>query len=195
VGAFVTGLVGAPLDELVAAAQGEPSDDSPAMNEIVRRFEKRAQVIAATVTRRTALHDDLVQASLLALVRAVRRHQVGRPGFITYASKYMTFAAHRSLAAWVGPMAEPASLSDPGVAAAASAIAAPVVTPGVRCWGYGRGAQAVLALPARQRELLTLRYVEDADLATIAAASGTSVPAVSQRLATAHRAVATQLAA
>jgi DNA-directed RNA polymerase specialized sigma24 family protein len=38
-----------------------------------------------------------------------------------------------------------------------------------------------------QREILDRRYIEDATLTEIARAVGTSVPAVSQRLATVHR--------
>jgi RNA polymerase sigma factor (sigma-70 family) len=195
VGSSLSGLGEALLEDLIAAAQGECADDSPAMNEIVRRFQKRAMLVATTLTEQTGLHDDLAQASLIALVRAVRRHQLGRPGFLAYAMRYMMGAARRALAAWISHMPPPALLSDPDVWSAACAMPAISATTGSRCWGHGRAAQVVVSLPERQRDLLTRRYVDDAPLAVIAAATGTSIPAVSQRLATAHRAVAAQLAA
>lgn len=187
------GLGEAPLDDIIAAAQDDPGDDGPAMNEIVRRFRRRAMVLATSLTETSWLHEDLAQAALLGLVRAVRRHQAGRPGFGNYARLFMLGAAKRELKRWIGPPTD--SLSDPAVCAAVGALAAPTPEPGIRCWGYGRAARAVLALPERQQDLLTSRYVDDAALATIATSSGTSIPAVSQRLATAHRAVVAQMVA
>lgn len=192
-GFSVSGLREQSIEEVVALAQRDTSDDSPAMNEIVRRFERKATVIAETLTDDIALRPDVSQAALIGLTPAVRRHQVGRAGFLTYAVKYMSGAARRELHRWRTPMT--ASLSVPEVWQAACAVAAPVSCPGQRGWGYGRAAAALATLPERQRYLLTDRYVEDKPLGDIAMACGTSVPAVSQRLATAHKAVATLLAA
>jgi RNA polymerase sigma factor (sigma-70 family) len=181
------------LDEILIAAQNDASDDSEAMNEIVRRFQRRAANLARTLTRRAEVHDDLQQAALIALVTAVRRHDPTRAGFVTYAGGYMLGAARRELSNWTGQM--PDSLSEPSVWAAACAVAAVSPEPGLHCWGYGRAACAVSGLPERQRVLLHRRYVEDVLLTVMAVEAGTSVPAVSQRLALARRAVAARLAA
>jgi len=54
-------------------------------------------------------------------------------------------------------------------------------------WGGGVVADLMITLSPSQRRIAELRYSEDAELATIAAETGTSVPAVSQRLSTMHR--------
>ncbi len=189
----LSGLHEAPLDDLVAAAQDAPADDSPAMNELVRRFQKRAMFMATMLTRRTALHDDVAQAALIALTKAVRRHNRGRAGFLAYARLYMLGAAKRELMRWAEPV--PESLSEPAIWAAACAVAAPQQPVGVHCWGYSRTAEVVAALPEGQRALLTKHYIDDVSVTLIALKAGTSVPAVSKRLAKCRRAVAARLAA
>jgi RNA polymerase sigma factor (sigma-70 family) len=192
-GASVSGLQVQPLEDVVALAQGDPDNTSAPMNEVVRRFEPRAAAIAASLTDDGAVRPDLHQEALVGLMRAVRRHQAGRPGFLTYAVKFMTGRARRELRKW--KKSATVSLSQPAVWQAACAVAAPVTEVGQVSWGYGRGANAVATLPERQRELLTERYVDDKQLGDIAMACGTSVPAVHQRLATAHKAIATALTA
>jgi RNA polymerase sigma factor (sigma-70 family) len=193
VDSFLSGLHEVSLDDLVAAAQDDPADNSPAMNELVRRFEKRARFMAMTLTNRASLHDDLAQASLIGLIQAVRHHHRGRAGFVAYARLYMLGAAKRELMQWVGPV--PESLSEPATWAAACAVAAPSQPVGVHSWGYGRTAEAVAALPEGHRALLTKHYIDDQSVTAIALNAGTSVPAVSKRLAKCHRAVAARLAA
>src|SRR5260370_28453977 len=101
---------------------------------------------------------------------------------------YMEGAARRELQLWI--TVETDSLSEPTTRAAAEALEAPILEPGTYTWGHGVVGRVVRALPKRQRELLTHRYIEDASLAEIATIVGPSSPAVSQRLATARRAVA-----
>jgi DNA-directed RNA polymerase specialized sigma24 family protein len=189
----VCSLEAVPLPDLVAAAQADPEDNSPAMNEIVRRFQSRLVFLATTLTARTSLHDDLVQVALMALVKAVRRHDPKRAGFTTYARRYMLGAAMRLLK--IETELECESMSEPTTAAVVEALVAPSPEPGTYMWGFGAAGRIVRGLPPRQRELLTHRYIEDASLAEIAAITGTSIPAVSQRLATAHRTVKARLVA
>lgn len=192
-GFSISGLQGQPLDDVVGLAKRDSSDDSDAMEEIVRRFTRRATVIVMALTDDSGKWDDMKQEAYIALTRAVRRHRSGRPGFPTYAIKYMRGAARRELQRLTGPA--PESLSAPDVWDVASTVIAPTSQAGRYCWGYGPAARVVSTLAERQKELLTQRYVHDAPLTTIAANGGTSVSAVSQRLATAHRAVRAALAA
>jgi RNA polymerase sigma factor (sigma-70 family) len=182
-----------PLEELVGTAQADASDASAAMNEIVRRFQGRAVHLATSMTMRTSIHDDLVQVALIALVKAVRRHNPKRAGFSRYARQYMVGAAKRELMVWV--TVETESLSEPTTLAAAEAVAAPSPEPGIYAWGFDKVSLIVRSLPERQLELLTHRYIRDSTLADIATEVGTSIAAVSQRLATAHRAIVSKLVA
>jgi RNA polymerase sigma factor (sigma-70 family) len=181
------------LRDLVVTAQADPSEASAAMNEIVRRFQDRAVYLATTLTARTSIHDDLVQVALMALVKAVRRHDPKRAGFTTYARRYMLGAGMRLLK--IETQVECESMSEPTTLAAAEALVAPSPEPGTYIWGFGAAGRIVRELPERQMVLLTRRYLEDETLADIATETGTSIAAVSQRLATAHHAVATRLVA
>jgi DNA-directed RNA polymerase specialized sigma subunit len=189
----VRSLEAVPLRDLVVTAQADPSDGSAAMNEIVRRFQPRAVQLAARLTERWWLHDDLVQVALMELLKAVRRHDPLRRGFSRYAWLYMEGAARRELEPWTTVDCE--SLSEPTTQAAVEALVAPSPVPGTYTWGYGAAGHIVRGLPKRQQELLNHRYIEDASLAEIAAIDGTSIPAVSQRLATAHGAIKARLVA
>jgi RNA polymerase sigma factor (sigma-70 family) len=59
----------------------------------------------------------------------------------------------------------------------------------------GTVAATVVELPPDQRRLIVLRYEGDQTMAEIAAETGTSVPAVSQRFSTIHETIAHALAA
>lgn len=181
------------VDQLINLARQSPRDDSREMNEIVSRFTTRAKAIAMSLSANAAVQDDLMQAALLGLVRAVRRHHEERDGFLSYARAYMTGAAKRELARWHAQPHE--SLSDPAVMAEAEGIAAEASIPGLYTWGCGRLAERIATLPERQQLLLRQRYIDDATMTEIAAVAGVSVPAVSQRLATAHKAIRGMLAA
>lgn len=185
-------LAAVDLADLIAAAQGDGCDDSPAMNEIIRRFDRKARQIAAAVALRIADRDDVVNAARLALVRAVRRHRGDYGRFPAYAAIFMTGAARRESkrsadlpeTCLAGP--DIVRVAD-GVSVARSPRADDLAD--VNGWGTGRVAQIISALPQRQQALLAERYIFDLDLGRIARLHGTSVSAVSQRLRTAHRQV------
>ncbi len=182
------------LEALISAAQSHPCDDTPEMNEIVRRFYPIADRIVNTITSRTDVHDDMVQAAVIAVTVAVRRHDAStHTGFQRYARVYMKGAARRILGAWMKGKELP--LEEPDVWAEAQQVRAKESPVAVYIWGFGKVGTAVAALPAAQRRLLDDRYIKDASLETIANLSATTAAAVSQRLSTAHRAVAKALAA
>ena len=178
----------AELGDLIAAAQDDEHDDSPAMNEIIRRFDGKVRRIAAAVCMRLDDHDDVANAARLALVRAVRRHHADREGFANYAVVFMARAARRESVRLARP---PETCFDGSVLEAAFASR-------LRCrtadgtipqqgWGVGRIANIVTTLSRPQQQLLDERYVQELELTKIAELHGTSVSAVSQRLGTVHK--------
>lgn len=186
------------LSTLIAVAQDAPVDDTPAMNAIIHRFEPLTRGLARGMTMsRNDLFDDVANASRIALVRAVRRHDPSRPGFAAYAEEFMRGAALRELKRWQRQDA----LDEIAVTAAKEDLAVDRgnverdMLDRLAPWGDGNAAIAIGRLSASQQHLATRRYVDDASLETIASASGTSVSAVSQRLTTIHRRVETSLAA
>lgn len=186
----------ASLADLITAAQADDSDDSPAMNEIVRQFTSRAWQIARAVCLRPADRENVVSAALLALTRAVRRHQADRGGFTTYAVTYMTGAARRESERLACP--QETSLAGPDLVLVAERQ--PRAVPRVAScqseqagWGEGRIGKIIASLPKPLQTLLTERYIHDLELRRIAHLHGSSVSAVSQRLGTAHRRIRTMI--
>ena len=191
------------LDALILEAQSSLTDDTPAMNEIVMRFERLAKKVAWNLTTDEYLREDLANAARLSVVRAVRKHQ-GQPGFPAYVRRYMQGAALRELRIW----RKPGFVQDTATATSfdmmmdeeaqrPSLEAALAVTDDLSGgpWGDGEVADVIGHLTERQQELLWSRFVDDHDLAQIAASSDTSAPAVSQRLGTCFRRLEAVLAA
>lgn len=193
----------AELQSLLEDAQSEPEDDSPAMNEIVRRFEGLTQKIARSLTADEFLREDLANAARIALVKAVRRHDSSRPTFPAFAESYMRGAAIRELVIWSRtsgeadetPLQIPLTTTD--LAERLPVADQPEVEGLVQLapWGDGQAAEIVESLDEPRLHLLKLRYVEDAPLAAIADDAEVSVSAISQRLDTIHRRIAAALAA
>jgi RNA polymerase sigma factor (sigma-70 family) len=178
----------AELTKLIVAAQSDERDDSPEMNEIIRRFDGKARRIAAAVCLRPANRDDVAAVARLALVRAVRGHNVSRQGFVTYAVAFMTGAARRESTRLAYPAETCCHGAD--LAAAMENSRQHQMANGRTVdinWGSGRLSKIIVNLSAPQRHLLNERYVRDLDLAQIAQIHGSSVSAVSQRLGTAHK--------
>lgn len=193
----------ADLQGLLKNAQSEPADDSPAMNEIVRRFEGLAQKISRSLTADEFLQEDLANEARIALVKAVHRHDSSRPTFPAFAQIYMRGAATRELGFWSQASGEtdetspqiPLEVTDLvehlPVAEQPEEEALVQLAP----WGEGQAAEAIESLDEPRLRLLELRYVEDAPLAAIADDSEASVSAISQRLNTIHRRIEAALAA
>lgn len=178
----------ASLAELIAVANSDERDDSPAMNEIIRRFDGKARRIAAEVCFQEADRDDVADFARLALVRAVRSHDATRPGFPTYARAFMTGAARRASMRLANPAETCLDCDDLAVAFENSRHhrTAADFTVDVN-WGCGRLGDVIVELPVPQQQLLEERYIQDLDLAQIAQRHGSSVSAVSQRLGTVHK--------
>jgi|SRR5579884_2414807 len=182
----------APLATLVRNAQHN-SDDAE-INEIVLRFEALARSLSRSLTNCPHLQQDLQNAARYALVQAVRAHDGREYGFSAYAARYMRGAVLRRYRA-LSPTEQPAptdsivydKLRSPDVADAVIETSSP--------WGDGVVAGVIADMKPDQLRIAILRYVEDASLAEIATETETSVPAVSQRLATIRRTVKRALAA
>ena len=184
-GFSISGAQNAPLADLVAAAQADPNSDSIAMNEIVSRFELKAQRLARDRTTDLHLQRDIANAARYAVVMAVRAHNLTMPGFAAYVVRTMAGESRRAFGRavcqdevavaddaelWIRPsMPQPSSAieSDLGLLAA--------------------------HLSDEQRVLVFARYVRDADLAQIATEAGTSVSAVSHRIKTIHRVIRSEI--
>jgi RNA polymerase sigma factor (sigma-70 family) len=195
----------AELPTLLEDAQTDPADDTPAMNEIVRRFEPLTQKIAGLLTSSEFLKDDLANEARIALVSAVRHHDLTQPTFAGFAQVYMRGAALRERDRWTYPTSD--SSSEPLLVSIESAdlteeIASESIKPPeeevetrLAPWGDGKVATVVAVLGPKQVELMKRRYIDDAPLQVIASEAGTSSSAVSQRLATIHRKVEVAIAA
>lgn len=181
----------APLPTLIALAQADEHDDTDAMNAILRRYEPMTKKIASVLTATNRdCYDDVANACRMGLVRAVRRHDPSRTGFTAYAQRFMRGAALRELRYWSDTKTLPTPDPD-----AADPAGGDVVDERLAPWGSGLIAELMASLSPEQQRIAGLRYRLDASLAAIAAETGTSVPAVSQRLRTIHRRVELAVAA
>lgn len=164
------------LDDLIAAAQAAPTDNSPAMAEIIRRFTPAIVAIAANTTADWTLRQDAAQGALLGLVRAVQKHAPGTAGFKSYVRIYMKSAARRAVAAMLTNEipSDPAEMPEPVAASAGLPF---------------EFEQMISTLTAEQKAVVHDRYVDDLTVADIARGLGISVSAVSQRLKTIHAAL------
>jgi RNA polymerase sigma factor (sigma-70 family) len=182
------------LDELLEAAKAASADDTPAMAEMLRRFEGLAIKIGCSINAPHHLRDDLINATRMGLVDAVRHHN-GRLGFPAFAKKYMHGAALRELGRWIVPeMAHTDDLDEMHVARGwRDEIDA--VDDRLAPWGVDPIAPVIARLNDDLRHIVDLRYRRDMPVKEIATIVGTSAPAVSQRLGTIHRIAEQALAA
>jgi RNA polymerase sigma factor (sigma-70 family) len=168
------------LDDLIATAQADPADDSVAMNEILRRFERLAQKICRSVSADPHVQQDVAQEARLGLVKAVRAHHGGTSGFPSYARRFMSGAALRFVTSLAMPEAtcdpQDEFWTDPDVEAMQSSTAIEVI-------------DLFRVLTPEQRRIAVARYVANEMVSDIANSLGISVSAVSQRLNTIHRAL------
>lgn len=187
------------LAALISAAQRNPTDDSPEMNEIIRRFDGLAIKVARSFTPDHFLQQDLANRARMALVTAVRKHKADRDGFPSYARAFMAGAAQRELGSWIGSTRSQefsqVRLDDEVDSDLFFRIC--MNQPGVadRTWGSASTTGAIRRLGPDQQILLEQRFIDDLDLAAIGSGSGTTASAVSQRIATALRGVSRDLAA
>lgn len=182
------------LGDLIVEAQAAVQNDL-ALGEIVCRFEPLTKSIGARLAAGRPHRDDVENVARYALTRAIQRHTGPIETFPAYAKRYMSGAAYRELGRWLPPTN---AVTLPIEEVPERAIVMSVSVEDVlehHGWGGGDTAAAIATLRPIQQHLLRLRYMEDADLAEMAAEADTSVSAVSQRLSTVHRQLRTTLAA
>jgi RNA polymerase sigma factor (sigma-70 family) len=174
------------LRTLLAAAQAVTADDTPAMNEIVRRFEPLAKRFAGGLSKKTpAIYDDLLNAGRYAVVQAVRKHD-GRPGFPTFAEMHVRGAIYRVSLQMLRERGEMVSI-DSAEDVASNSDDVRDLHDRMAPFGSGAVAQTIGKMDATRQKMLMMRYAFDVEMKDIARALGVSAPAVSQRFATMHR--------
>ncbi len=172
-----------PLDDLIAAAQADPADDTTAMAEILSRFKGTVLATANSVATEWNVRQDAAQGARLGLVKAVRNHTPGTVGFKSYARRYMRTEAIRTVRALAGA----ASISHE------DALVRSERSRGRRHNWSQPEPQAFTVesvstiLDPMQRAIVRDRYIHDRPVADIARDLGVSVPAISQRLKTIHK--------
>jgi RNA polymerase sigma factor (sigma-70 family) len=208
VGTFVYDVRSADLDDLVLRAQGDPDNNSLAMNEIVRRFDNLAVKIGKQLTPDWMLQEDLSNAARWALTRAARKFK-GGSAFAGYAKTYMVGAAKRELTQWKRTAAPNGSkpLHELDEIDGAEEVDHSVVDnimyqavmdapePLDRTWGSSRLMQIVSNLSEPQLQVMEMAYVEEMSVTEIAAWQNVSVAAISQRKALALALIERQIAA
>ncbi len=177
-GVFVSAAEGS-LDDQLSAAQAAKIDDSPAMADILNRFEGLASSIARTLTSDWSLQQDLTQSARIGVVKAVRNHSVGTLGFPSYAKRYMVGEARRTLMAMTAKNETAIDPIDYELIDAVPRDAAPDTTYEV--------IDLISVLTPEQQAVATAHYIHGVSVTKIASALGISKPAVSQRLNTIHR--------
>lgn len=186
---------GVSLEGLIKVAQDDEEDDTPAMNEIVRRFRFLARKLARMTGAPAHMLGDLENAALAALAVAARKHDPRQRGFPAYARIYMRGAIQREYQRLLPPEGVTVAPTPLELVAERPRLEDEATLDRLEPWGGGRVAEVVAELPPRQRRLLDRRYVDDVPPAAIAAEDGISASAVRQRLGTAHERVREGLAA
>jgi RNA polymerase sigma factor (sigma-70 family) len=170
------------LDDLIRAAQADPADSSAAMAEILKRFAAMIAATANSVTAEWNARQDAAQGARLGLVKAVRKHTIGRAGFITYARRYMRTEAVRTSMAMTGRA--PKFDQDASERSERSGARQTWRAPEPKAFTI----ESISAmLDPTQAAILSDRYLHDREMADIARDLGVSVPAISQRLKTIHK--------
>jgi len=175
------------IDELVPLVQADPSDTSRPMNELISRFTDRAKKIAVNVCRNYGDRDDVMNAALLVIVSAVRTYRPDstKTGFSAYGAVSMLhaarresqiLAAQRTIANAIGAVEKTEAKRLEEDAEVVEREALP----------FGWLTDAVVHLPKAERDVLNLTEVGYKGR-EIAIALGVQAPAVSKRLASAHR--------
>lgn len=179
-GTFAFGMLDAPLEDLLVSARACETDDTPAMNELIRRYEPLVRKVASGLTSDAQLQDDARNGARLGIVRAVRAHDGRATGFVSFMTCYMHGEARRAIErcriqdVLPGPELLPEPVEPPTTPAVAAGL-------------------VMAVLSESQRQLVVGRYVEDRTMRDLATQAGTSVAAISQRLKTIHGVLRPQL--
>jgi len=179
------------LANLLRVARSIETDDTPAMNELVKRFEPLAKRIAGGLSKKSPdLFDDLVNAGRYAVVKAVRTHDLNRHGFPAFVEQHVRGAINRTVLQTLRQRGELVSLEFVGEVASTRDDLGQV-DERLAPFGSGSVALSVAQMQPEQQKILMLRYVYDAEMKEIAHVMGVSIPAISQRFATIRRNIRT----
>lgn len=178
-GFSVTEAMDAPLVDLIREAQAAVSNETAAMNELLRRYEPLARRVVARMAPRDNDRDDLLNGARWGLVKAVRNHDGRAEGFTAFMTLYMRGEAYRAMertACADIPLADDAFPEEVAPRSAAEPLTIPIHL-----------------LSAAQRRLVRRHYWEDQTYAAMAREERVSLSAVRQRMLTIHRTLASGL--
>ncbi|TFV62048.1 sigma-70 family RNA polymerase sigma factor [Geodermatophilus sp. DF01-2] len=164
---------------LLAEARAAALVDSPAMNELLKRYEPLIKSVVRRMERPASVFDDLVNGGRWGLVQAVLHHDGRRDGFTSYLMRYVRGEAERAVERHHVPEVPVPSDDLPEVESS-------IYLPG------SADEEEIFfdTLSSEQNVLVLARYRDDKSLAEIAKRHGCSVSAVSQRLKTIHKKLA-----
>jgi RNA polymerase sigma factor (sigma-70 family) len=173
-GSVAFGVLDAPVEDVLASARSCVTDDSVAMNHLIRRYEPLVRKVASSLTADPHLQDDARNGARLGIVRAVRAHDGRTTGFTSFMTYYMRGEARRAVE----------RCRNQDVLPGPDLLPEPFQLPTTPA---GEAGLALAVLSEAQQQLVVGRYVEDRTMRDLAREAGTSVAAVSQRLKTIHR--------
>lgn len=175
------------IDNLLAEAQAYPADDSPAMNELVKRFRPMTSSHAVRLARRHDLIEEITSAGDIAVVRAVRRHNPSVIGFPSYARQTCFRSQQRRCIQITRPERDRDGRSldeihgDPTLANVFAVV--DDLDQALSPWGDGELAMAVKALPEKWQTALRLKFVDDLSNSEIGyLTGGVTASAISQTI-------------
>lgn len=171
------------LEAVVAIAKSDAAGSSRAMNEVVRRFEKRADYFANTLCFVNDDRADVKNAALMAVVAAVRAHDPARGGLKTYIGMTMEGAARR-VSKRLGDEWGSAPAKPFDAAVDRDSIREPRPIDNIDIVVYGDLTPAVEALQPRQLRLVERHFIDGLGPKEIADEEGTTTSAVTQRIHT-----------
>lgn len=169
----------AELKVLVTEAQAAGSYNSPAMNELVKRYEPLVIGVVRSMGRPESMFDDLVNQGRWGVVQAVLHHDGRVEGFTSYLKWYVSGEARQAVKR-ERPREVPTEHEEIPPIESTTGIPDAAHTDRI----------SFDVLSEEQNLLVLARYQDDRALADIASETDCSVSAVSQRLSTIHRKLA-----
>lgn len=163
-------------EALLADVRTAEGLDSPAMNELLTRYEPLIKSVVRSMGRPDWMFDDLLNGGRWGLVQAVLHHDGRREGVTSYLKRYVRGEAERAVER---QQATDISTAPEDLPETESLMGLP---------GSPEYDEVYFKdLSPTQNLLVVARYRDDKPLAQIARTDGCSVSAVSQRLGTIHR--------
>ena len=179
------------LIELMRIAKADPSNNSKAMNELVRRYGKDAEYIARRVCFSDNDRVDAMNAALMGVVKAVRAHDGRVVGFKSYLRTTMEGEARR-MSKFLGDQVLVSEGAPFEKAVVRDSYELPRVIDEYDPAVYGELTTTIGNLPESQQIIVEEMYVQDLTQAEIAASHGVTTSAISQRVKIIYRNIAAE---